>query len=354
MITNDHDARLSINDTSKTKQLYDKLNNVDSTKTTTQTGRMIPAQLIYPNELASVYDEMDHPGHAVIFTIYETEVASKTRTRYVDRISGSKDIIKIDGYAGRDVFMDSKELMSSPRREVGGLGGRYLQTNQSIVLPPPQKWTENNVINWQSTQMGVIKRSGDYMDSVFKSIANGGNANSEAWDQSIKAFANATTALIQKFPGGPNLNDYTSIEFGMTENNYDDHVFRNVNNRIIPIQYTFVPKDEKESQTIRDIIHRFRYHALPQTWKNDTNNNAYLLAPSSFGIFLVDLKTGKEIKWQNKIGPCVLTSISTDTTPNGSWSVMKNGAPAAITIELLFTELFVLTKNATQDPDSSY
>lgn len=132
-------------------------------------------------------------------------------------------------------------------------------------------------------------------------------------------------------------------------------LFKSVNNRFFSFSFTFTPRNKKEAEVVRAIVHRFRWAALPEYAFKQEKNTSYFKAPHTFDINYIDLNNGNSHnKWMTKISTCALTNITVNGTPNGEYAVLEDGAFATCVLELMFTELVVLNKSMLEDIDNSF
>ena len=331
-----------------TNDKYDKLNGegvYDTSENSTQ--------LIYPTDFAGGLG--DHPGLAVVFEL--NRLTESTGGDYVKGlVTPSNRLVTFtnSGLANTEVAMQrdagSKSLRDTA--EKANLGGGYVKTEQTIVLPPPEQWQDNLIVNWQSVDMASIGAAADFGSSVVEGDA--GTAMGQVKASIPKMLAGGVQNI-----GGPNLRSFAEMVTGSKQNAYSEVLFGNVNNRFFPFQWTFTPRNKKEAEVVRSIIHRFRWAAVPEMMFGE-KNGSFFRAPWTFDIHFIDLRTGRESKWWPRVGTCALTNITTNRTPTGDFAVLAESddetgeIPASITLELQFTELFILDKSNMDKKDESY
>ncbi|ACV50030.1 gp48 baseplate tail tube cap [Delftia phage PhiW-14] len=184
-----------------------------------------------------------------------------------------------------------------------------------------------------------------------------GSDTDHAFSQVLQSVPRMVAGGVEA-AGGPNIRSFTELATGAKQNAFAEVIFGSVNNRFFPFQWTLTPRNAEEAETIRQIVHRFRYAQMPDMLFGEKNGSFYR-APWTFDIHFVDITTGKESKWWPKIGTCALTAVSVNRTPNGEFSVIRSGdgtaeVPSSTVIDLQFTELFVLSKENMEDPNNSY
>lgn len=321
-----------------TKDKYNQLN---------QTSSSLSDQLIFPVDYDTTVGE--HPGNVVIFEINRVlgdKVAGGTNISGLqtkkNKIKGTTQEVDMYGIAGK---------ASARNKTVAdiGTGNIYKKTGESIVLPFPSNFKMNDNAQWANTELGGLGRTTDTLQSIY-----GDNISENA--EHITDSAKRTAAGLLGSLSKTKALDYLELKTGVLANPYSEVLFRGMNNRVIPFSWTFVPKNMKEALALQAIIHRFRFHQRPEIkYKSSASGNtSYLVAPSTFDIDFISLKTGKHLKWAPKISTCALTSIDGDFTPNGQYTVTKDGQFSAITLNLMFTELVLPTKDSMVSIDSSY
>lgn len=239
---------------------------------------------------------------------------------------------------------------TSMRTNMKGSSGGYIKTELSVVLPPPDQWQDNLIANWQAVDMASIGAAGDLVNSVKDVELNA------AGKQVVASLPKMLGGAVQA-AGGPSIRSFSELLTGNKQNSYTEILFGGVNNRFFPFVWTFTPRSRKEAEVINAIIHRFRWAMLPEMMFEEKNGSFYR-APWTFDIHFVDLSTGRESKWWPRIGTCALTNINVNRTPQGEFAVLGDDedsqVPAAITVEMQFTELFVLDKSNLDNRDESY
>lgn len=314
-------------------------------------------QLMWPADLATA--NLDHSGIAMVFELNKTKVSGDKTTpnrAYENKLTGEAGMITRDYYGNlnTEVAMQRDAGAKSLRdpATVGEWGGAYVKTPYTIILPPPQQIIDNLVANWNTVEMGSIGAAANMFGSI-------GDGDKDAFLGQVGRSVPRMVAGGVEAAGGPNIRSFIDLVSGSKANAFAEVIFGSVNNRFFPFQWTLTPRNAAEAETIRQIIHRFRYAQMPELLLGEKNGSFYK-APWTFDIHFVDIRTGKESKWWPKIGTCALTAVSVNRTPNGEFSVIRSqedGAaeiPSSTVIDLQFTELFVLSKENMEDPDNSY
>lgn len=115
-------------------------------------------------------------------------------------------------------------------------------------------------------------------------------------------------------------------------------------------QFTFevlmAPRNEKESEAIKEIIYALRFHSAPEV-SGVTVDNIPVLGRVS-GLFWIppaefDISFWHRGKSQNNhilgINTCVMERIEVDYSPSGIYSTFHNGHPVAVRLSMGFREL---------------
>lgn len=295
--------------------------------------------LTYPDDINNIGGGHNH---AAIFNIY-TRQNSKATTP-VNAPNG-----RIRGQQGFSTLTQTTNLgslaASLPANQgpLGNtIGNQTVQsfTNQvtllqeAIVLYMPhnlqttdsQDWTLDNFTN-----VGQIAQSQDVWD-VLKNV--GINIG--------KDFATKTLGRI----GAGDSANVLSKTFGRIINPYYELIYNGTQFRTFEFAFKFTPQVDRDAIRVRDIIRTFRYHQAPEI--DSSVNGRFLLYPSEFRITF--LSYGKENQWINKIGRCVLTSVTTNYTGGTVAAFHPDGSPVSYNLNLTFQELEIVTKEKIGRP----
>jgi len=124
---------------------------------------------------------------------------------------------------------------------------------------------------------------------------------------------------------------------GKTVNPMKFQLFKGVNFRTYTYNFTLRPKNKKESDAIREIVHAFRISALPGVMGE--NDRIYTF-PNEWAIrFHGPFKDFIDYPLVS-----VCTGVEIDYTGGQAFQSMTDGAPSAITMQLAFTETSTLNR----------
>jgi len=126
-------------------------------------------------------------------------------------------------------------------------------------------------------------------------------------------------------------------------------LFDGIDFRTFDFSFTFSPSSRPESDTVRDIIKTFKYHAAPKIGSGMVGS-FFFMPPSSFVIEYIYNggadDGGSTNQYLNRIAECVLTDVSVNYSQNGIWSAFDGtGAPTQITLSLSFKEIELIDRN---------
>jgi len=139
---------------------------------------------------------------------------------------------------------------------------------------------------------------------------------------------------------GAGITDVLLFSAGLALNPQVELLFKNIQNREFMFDFKFVPKNEKETRIIREIIKKFRFFAAPEIPSN--GRGRYFIPPSEFDIeFMVGQYGNYNLP---RISTCVLQGIDVNYGSAGQWTAFKDGMPVEISMQLRFKEVEILHK----------
>jgi hypothetical protein len=123
---------------------------------------------------------------------------------------------------------------------------------------------------------------------------------------------------------------------GYVFNPQEQVLFEGMDFRTFNMSFTFTPFSSDEAQQVRNIIKTFRKNAAP-TIRTGGAQGFFYTPPSVFDISF--LKGGSVNENINKLKECVLTDVTVNYAPNGTWSTYDDGMPVQTTLSLSFKEI---------------
>tara|TARA_Y100001963_G_scaffold152572_1_gene237673 strand:- start:2803 stop:3945 length:1143 start_codon:yes stop_codon:yes gene_type:complete len=332
-------------------------------------GKYSTKQLQYPLNVAD--DPMQ--GHYIMFNINVLKKPKVEATKnFFDKppefVTGDPDDYEEDDTSTQQI----KGLDKSAKQnlEKGGLSknsrsvykemstsSKRLDTVISLYMPPSV--TVNYGAKYGGTEIGMMADTGL---NAFKAFMAGGDvtmgnlsskvaaAGAEvskgagemlprAAIKAADAFATGTKALAQ-------------IEMGQILGKQMELMFDGINRRSFSFTFIFIPKSEKESQTVDQIIKTFKYHMLP-SYVGDSRRA--MTIPDMFDITY--MYKGAENQFLNKISTCFLESANVTYggdrfTAYETTQTMDGGSgapPQRTTLALSFKEIELITRELAQE-----
>ena len=323
-------------------------------------------------------------GHYMLFYI---NVQNRTKYNYIDADTGlavrerSTKQVPIAGtpgftktvptetfYGDTDASYRTGEILKGtvPGNVFKGVNlkkGRKSMTGLSSVLPTTSRITDSIAIylppnvsdgittQYQGVEMGVLGMLGAGAVNFVKSMARNDFASAtDALSGSAKGIAfeaakRMGAAVIGELAGvsGDSVVGLANKAFGQATNPYMEVLYQGTSLRSFTYNFTFQPRNPKETEDAQKIIKMFRFHMLPEL---QGANERFLTLPSTFDIhymYQFDDGSHSENSFYTKIATCVLESCDVNYTP-GAVRSFASGAPTEITMNLTFKETEMLTK----------
>jgi hypothetical protein len=222
---------------------------------------------------------------------------------------------------------------------------------QTIQLPIPSNIGDTNQVNWGddslnplaafgTEQAGKVINSGDFGKGLIDAAREIGNTGREivtkggGQDLITKYFQ---SILVNSVGANTTPEGLLSRASGSVLNPNLELLFSGVNLRSFQFDFDFAPRDEKESNVVKEIIRVFKQSMAPKTGSNTDGAGLFIKAPN---IFLLKYKSGsQDHPYLNKFKPCALRSMGMNYTGSGSYSTYADKTPVHMKLSLSFTEL---------------
>lgn len=225
-----------------------------------------------------------------------------------------------------------------------GLGGgsvqngisrsQYRRITQAISLYIPDSMNYSQNIQWENSSVMEMGKK------LARGLVDPGGAKSAATEaaagklkSSIRNLASGAFGAISAV-GGDILG-----AAGYAINPQLLVLFRGIDFRTFRFDFFFTPRNEKEAESVRNIIQAFRFHSHPEP--NQATAGVFWTAPSIFDIEI--MHRGKINTNLGQYKTCILKNYDIDYAPYG-WSTYKDGMPVQSRLSLTFQEIDVVTK----------
>jgi hypothetical protein len=225
------------------------------------------------------------------------------------------------------------------------------KAKQTIQLPIPSNIGDTNQVNWGGETLNALQAAGVANIGDVLTSSNLGKGLIDA-AKSIGTTANKvltqgggqdlitnqfTSALVNSLGANTSPEGLLSRATGQVLNPNLELLFSGVNLRSFAFDFDFAPRDEKESNVVKEIIRVFKQSMSPRTGSNTAGAGLFISAPN---VFLLKYKSGsQEHPYLNKFKPCALTSMGMNYTGSGSYATYADKTPVHMKLSLSFTEL---------------
>ena len=222
---------------------------------------------------------------------------------------------------------------------------------QTIQLPIPSNIGDTNQVNWGDDSLNPlaafaagefekVMKSAGFVGGIAGMIKNtvgtAKNVLTQGGGQDL-ITNQFTSALVSSLGGNVSPESLLSRASGQVLNPNLELLFSGVNLRSFAFDFDFAPRDEKESNVVKEIIRVFKQSMAPKTGSNTEGAGLFIKAPN---VFLLKYKSGsQEHPYLNKFKPCALTSMGMNYTGSGSYATYADKTPVHMKLSLSFTEL---------------
>jgi hypothetical protein len=225
------------------------------------------------------------------------------------------------------------------------------KAEKTIQLPIPSNIGDTNQVNWGDDSLNSLALFGvDQINKVLESRNLFGGVggllqNVVGTGKEVLTKGGAQEAIKQYFASslvnslGANTTPQGLISraTGSVINPNMELLFEGVNLRSFAFDFDFAPRDEKESNVVKEIIRIFKISMAPKTGSNTAGAGLFIEAPN---VFLLKYKSGnQDHPYLNKFKPCALTSMGMNYTGSGSYATYADKTPVHMKLSLSFTEL---------------
>lgn len=223
-----------------------------------------------------------------------------------------------------DVLRFGQNVVGGQQSPLGSIPRFTRRIAQSIAIHMPQGelgyYFQNDYQNVSLTGLG-----GELITGALNLAKNlGGLGKAGAQIGGAVQTGIGTAASLNRTPINPVVEViYTSSEL-----------------RRFRFDWLLAPRNEIESETIKQLIHTLEFHASPEL--NSLTAGLTWIPPAEFDITFFN--RGQENLNLPRINTCALVGIKVEYEPNGVYATFRNGHPVAVQLSLDFVELEVRHK----------
>jgi hypothetical protein len=228
---------------------------------------------------------------------------------------------------------------------IGNLNPQYKRMKQAIALHVPTDLSIRYSVAWESEDLAGSSAIMGTVEAARKALTKGNSPQDTMSKDSSSGVLDAgkgyITGLALKTPG---IGQLISKKSGVVGNPKKEQLFKSVDFRTFTFTYNFFPRSLEEYTKVQNIIYQFKLHMHPE-FKDDSQ--FLYLYPSEFDIFYY--QGNQENLNLHRHTSCVLTDLSINYTPQGTFSTFNGGVPSQINITMTFKELALLSKETIMD-----
>ena len=230
-----------------------------------------------------------------------------------------------------------------------GFGGGELSGSpyKNMIIYMPEDITDAHTRSWGQQSFNNLQRAGlrafgagldaapGLMDNITAESVTSAAKSMLPKDaaQQGKAFLKQQLVTTASQAAGVDPNAAFGGVLGQVANPNLEVMFDAVGLRDFSFGWTMVPRNQKESLIIKEMIWQFKKASAPSM----EQDGWFMKVPN---VFRIEYKQGSKTNhWLNRMKACALTGVSVNYTGNGSYATYADGAPIAVQIGLQFKEL---------------
>ena len=233
----------------------------------------------------------------------------------------------------------AEEILSNIAKYAGSVNP-VIKTDKIIRLYTPQSPQEEYSAGWTDVEFGLVGGLAQSDKSVIEQIQGALNGTDSASRERAVRLITGLTSITQAAGFNFRLQDAIELQTGKIPNPYKEQLFKGMNFRTFAYQFKFIPKNQEEFNSTKEIINTFRAHMHPER-----TDDFFIMYPSQFSIEYQ--YKGQRNEFLTKIADCALVNMKVDYGSGGVLTTFKGtlGAPSEITMTLQFKELELLTRD---------
>jgi len=231
--------------------------------------------------------------------------------------------------------------MSDPGGLTQEAEDRNMETVGSVFLPMQPGLAEGNSVSWNNSEISPIDAAlANVSGATIEGASKGGDeAIKKAMDAAKGGFRDlqgvTKDEVAAYFAGKATGKNIFTRSTGKMLNPNLELLFNAPTLRTFNYTYRFTPREEKESDGVRQIIKFFKKQMAP---KRQKSGKLFLESPNVFKLKYF-FKNGIQHPFLNKIKICALQSCTVQYTPDGSYMTYEDGSMTSYELGLSFGEL---------------
>lgn len=275
--------------------------------------------LVFPSDLGQ-----EHLSHYMVININvptnnKGEVSGQY-DRYFDITTDKSKVNQLQSL--EQSFINTARSFLPDARET-----RRIAQSIALYMPTPLVFNTNNIYEEISLTalggrlaIGLAAASSGFRNAIRSRIDSGQAASASVLGAAGDVFGKTGVSQIFSAAGMP-INPLVEV------------LFTNVALRQFTFELLMIPRNQKESETIKNIVKTLRFHAAPEI-----SRQFFYINPADFDITF--FSKGKENKHLIRINTCVMDRIEVDYTPiSGNFSAFENDHPVAVRLSMGLREV---------------
>ncbi len=279
---------------------------------------------------------------------------AKQSLRYpLKKITDSDDYLKIDIIEYKPPGIGNQPgsfALNTSDQTYANIGVKDIQ--DTIILPIPDNLQDSNSVSWGSAAInplaaaGIAGVSGAITDpkgvvgKILSGIKNVAGATQTGIGQDL--ITSVLSGAAVKIAGvGANVDTSTIISrnTGLVANQNLELLFSGVSIRSeFVFAYDLTPRSQNESEVVKKIIRRFKYHsAASKGSAKAPGAGLFLKTPNVFKITY--MSGNREHPFLNRFKICALIGMSVDYAASGTYATYPDATPTHMRMGLTFKEL---------------
>lgn len=226
-----------------------------------------------------------------------------------------------------------------------------IKSKDTICLYMPQKFSINDQLIYSEEEMGTSKMVLDALtgkrgaaSALLEKVGRRGVSDVISAIGSKAGSIPGVGAAVNEVANELNLGAVRAAAERTVQNPRREMMFRDVGIRSHSFSFDFAPRNEKEAETVLNIIRMLRYHAYPGL---QGGGGHFFTFPAEFELtfYTIDDSNGMVVVNDNlpKLPRLALQSVSVDYSAAGDFKTFTDAKPAFIRLELGFQEMEQLT-----------